>query len=266
MNKILLLCACTLIAMIACAQSTCAPLCNPHNVCTPCTSQPNNNYGVTFIFKNGYFYPQDCVMRNIFDRCGSKGTYWIEGAARFPLLNNLKIEASGSYTHKKGMALNGNECIDFKMPTCAIAITYLFQFKKSIDLKYKFYRANYCNSWDYFFERLSFFVGGGLRLFFYSERNGSAYVAQRVDKTTVGGMVNAGLEIDLWKGLFLDLFVDYNFGKVDLDRNDLCNTCNPCCTPCAPTTTVPCTTCCPSCCFDLNVGGVIGGIGIGYRF
>jgi len=231
----------------------CAPVCNPCNICKPCAANPcNDDYGIAFTIKNGFFYPQDCVLREIFDRCNGKGGYWVEGAMRYNFWRDLNVELSGSYFSKKGIALCGNEYTKVKLPTFGLGLKYFFMCKD-------YYNCDSC--WN----RLSFFVGGGLRVFFYKERNGSPYVAQCVDKTTVGGMVNAGLEIDLYKGLFLDLFVDYNFGKVDLDRNDLCNTCNPCCNP-TPTSSTQCTSCCPSCCFDLKVGGVVGGIGLGYKF
>ena len=109
-------------------------------------------------------------------------------------------------------------------------------------------------------------------------------------------MVNAGVEINLTQCFFMDLFVDYNFGKLKLSQANLlkcskscsdpcnpcttensncCNPCNPCttnnsncCNPCNPCTTdsTDCGSCCPSCCFDLKLGGVVAGIGLGYKF
>jgi len=209
-------------------------------------------------FKNGYFYPQECTLREIFDRSGGKGGYWVEGAARCRFWKGMNVEASGSYFKRKGYALCGTECTEVKIPTLGLGLKYFFNC------------ADFCDDCSDCCKRFSLFLGAGLRVFFYRERNSSPFVIQCVDKTTVGGMVNFGIEVDIWKGLFLDLFVDYNFRKLSLGRGDFCNSCgsccNPCCTPCTTTSSASFDSCCPSCCFDIHVGGVVGGIGLGYKF
>lgn len=212
--------------------------------------------------KNGYFYPQECVLREIFDRSGGKGGYWVEGAVRCRVWKGLNVEASGSYFKHDGCALCGTECTEVKIPTLGLGLKYFFNC------------ADFCDDCSDWCKRFSLFLGAGLRVFFYRERNGSPYVIQCVDKTTVGGMVNFGIEIDVYKGLFIDLFVDYNFKKLNIDCNDCnscCNSCcdpscTPCCTPCTTTSSTSCGFCCPSCRFDIHVGGVVGGVGIGYKF
>jgi len=238
----------------------------------------NEKYGVALTVKNGYFYPQEDVLRDIFDRNGSKGGYWVEGALRYNFWKGLNVEASGSYFKRKGYALcspcsttccdtsccctpcwtcttnscnnccSSCECTEVKIPTFGLGLKYFFECTKHIE----------------------FFVGAGLRLFFYHEQNYSPYVQQCVDKTVPGGMVNAGIEFNVYKGFFIDIFADYNFGKLNLDCcNNSCypcttcdtccvSNCNPCCSPCSP--------CCSSCAYDIHVGGFVGGIGIGYKF
>jgi len=178
--------------------------------------------GIAFTLKNGYFVPQEKVLRDIFDRKGGVGGYWVEGAVRYEFWKKLNAELSGSYFERKGIALCGNECTEVKIPTLGLGLKYFFE----------------CNNW------LSFFLGGGLRVFFYREKNYSQYVQQCVNETVAGGMVNLGVEFDVYKGLFIDLFADYNGGKTNLN----------------------CNKCCSSSCCDINVGGFVGGIGLGYKF
>jgi len=99
----------------------------------------------------------------------------------------------------------------------------------------------------------------GLRVFFYREENNSRFVPRCVKKETAGGVVNAGFECKVWKGLLVDLFVDYHFKKLHFDcyvpySNNTVNNDNA-----RPY-------CCPSCVFDIHLGGVVAGIGIGYEF
>lgn len=202
-------------------------------------NEANYNWAITI--KNGYFYPQDKVLRNIFDRCGNKGGYWIEGAVRYNLWKKLDIEASGSYFSKKGKALCGTECTKVKIPTFGLGLKYFFNFG---DL----------SSNSDFLDKLSVFLGAGLRVFFYREKNGSCYVKRCYKKTTVGGMVNFGFEFDVHKDFFIDLFFDYNFKKL----KPCCN--NNCCNVNVNGT------CCPSCFADLHLGGLVAGIGLGYKF
>lgn len=215
--------------------------------------------------KNGYFYPQECILREIFDRCGGKGGYWVEGAFRYRFWKGLNAEVSGSYFKHDGIALCGCECTEVKIPTLGLGLKYFCE----------------CH------ERVEIFVGAGLRVFFYRERNCSPYVCQCVDETTVGGMVNVGVEFNVYKGFFIDLFADYNFKKLcpDCCNNccgpcgtsccgsscetcctPCCSPCGTCCNPCGTSCGSPCGMCCPSCCYEIHVGGFVGGIGIGYKF
>jgi len=219
--------------------------------CTPCCDPCDDCYGLAFTVKNGFYYPQDCTLRNIFDRKSSKGGYWVEGAFSYNFWKGLNAEVSGSYFSHKGIALCGTECTEVKLPTFGLGLKYFLR------------PADWCDCCcNNCFERVSFFIGGGLRLFFYRERNSSPYVIQCIDKTVTGGMVNFGVEFDVWRCFFIDLFVDYNFAKLNLDRNDVC--CTPCCNPCTQSTA--CGFCCPSCCYDLKLGGVVAGIGLGVKF
>jgi len=228
--------------------------------------EKENRWAVTL--KNGYFYPQDCNLRNIFCRCGNKGGYWVEGALRYNMWKGLDIEASGSYFKKDGKALCGNDCTTVRIPTFGLGLKYFFNLG---DIK---------NSDSKFLDKLYFFLGAGMRIFFYKEKNCSCYVQQCVKETKVGGMVNVGFEYDLPKNFFLDLFFDYNFKEFKPCCNDCCCN-NSCCTPCCSSSccnTCCNTNCCNNCCnsidgsscpscFDcLKIGGLVVGLGIGYKF
>jgi len=202
------------------------------------SEEEKDEYGLAFTLKNGYFYPQENVLREIFARSGGKGGYWIEGAIHYNFWKGLNVEASGSYFKHKGLALCGCESVEVKIPTFGLGLKY-------------FWKAH---------ERIELFAGAGLRTFFYHEKNGSSYVIQCVDKIRVGGMVNAGIEFNVYKGLFVNLFVDYNIGKLNSKCNNSCNACNTCCS------TTQCGSCVPSCCYSIHIGGVVGGIGLGYKF
>jgi len=213
-------------------------------------------HGVAITLKNGYFYPQEEVLRNIFDRCGGKGGYWVEAAVRYNFWKGMNVEASGSYFRRDGIALGGAECTEVKIPTLGLGLKYFWEVNRHVEL----------------------FVGAGLRIFFYRERSNVQNVIQCVDKTTAGCMVNIGIEFNVYKGFFIDLFVDYNFGKLNFDScNCDSSSCNPCCDPCCNScvsscststccSTNQCTQCCPSSCFDIHIGGVVGGVGLGYKF
>ena len=194
--------------------------------------------------KNGVFCSQDSCLRRIFDGAGSKVGYWFEGAARWRFWNNLNLEVSGSYFKHLGRDLSCSRYTEVKIPTFGLGIKYFFECDKFFDC---------CDS---FWNRFSPFIGCGLRVFFYDESNQDLFVNPCVKERVVGGMINAGVEIDVYKGLFIDLFVDYVGAKV-----------KPCCSKklCASNSVLN-NLCCPSSAHDLNIGGVVIGAAIGYKF
>jgi len=212
--------------------------------CNKLQGDAEYNWAVTI--KSGYFYPQEKILRNIFDRCGGKGGYWLEGAVRYNIFKYLDIEASGSYFNREGRALYGNECTKVKIPTIGFG------------LKYFFTQIDFYNGEGKYENRWSFFLGSGLRVFFYRENNTSPFVLNCVKKTTVGGMVNLGFEFRVWKKLFLDLFMDYNVKKLHLNRKNLCNS--------SYRLAGDNCLCFPSCTHDIHLGGLVSGIGLGYSF
>jgi len=225
----------TIIFLLSSANLSALLDCNSY--CDPC----DNCCGIAVTVKNGFFYPQD----------GNKGGYWVEGACSYTLWNALNAEASGSYFNHKRFVICNNRCSEVKLLTLGFGLKYFFCPAT--------WSENCCGN---FFERFTFFVGGGLRLFFYHELDNSAYAIQWLDKTVPGGMINLGIEFDILECMFIDLFVDYNIAKATPKDGDVC--CAPCCNPCT-TQNVDCYPCCP-CISELNLCGVVAGIGLGVKF
>lgn len=303
---------CLLLPYATIIARDCRPECEEIDYCcstrskcecvTPCCDYDDEccNCGCWgFTFKNGFFYPQDSLLRNIFNRCGRKGGYWVEGAMRYNFWRGLNVEVSGSYFKHRGIALCGDDCCRIRCSSksctsCCSSSAYTTTTSTSstacqcgcectqvklptvgVGLKYFF---DCCDCW-------SFFVGGGLRVFFYKERNYSPYVAD-VKKNQVGAMVTAGVEFDLCHCVFLDIFVDYNYAKIKPCDKDRCSTDKCCATSSCSTSsttsgsccgqsyvsykktssTDPCGECCTQTCCDLKIGGVVIGAGLGLKF
>ena len=56
-----------------------------------CCTGHAHEHGWMLALKQGYFIPQDKTLRSIFDGCGSKGGYFVEGAVRYKV-SSLKKE------------------------------------------------------------------------------------------------------------------------------------------------------------------------------
>ncbi len=199
-----------------------------------CSTTETNEYNFkdekkcAFSIKNGYFYPQEGILRKIFSKTGSEGGYWFEGAFRWQFWRTLNVEVSGSYFRRSGKSLGSNICTEIKLPTMGLGLKY-------------------------FFEDLPFYIGGGLRLFFYSEKNNSTYVIRRLKKTVPGAMISFGFEFNPYKELFLGLSIEYNNAKFKP-------------TFCISIENEPCTSCRPSKIHSIDIGGLVSGIELSYRF
>lgn len=176
---------------------------------------------VTFMLKNGYFYPQGKRLRSIVH-----GGYWVEGAALYDLHRGLNIEAAGSFFSKKG----SDKKTKITIPTFGLGLKYFWRHDTTIRL----------------------FLGIGGRIFFYKEKNNSHYIVPSIKKTLVGGILNAGVSFNPYKGLLIDLFADYTFAKVPR-KNRYC-------------TGNEISNCTPSKTYQTNIGGLIAGVGVGYTF
>jgi hypothetical protein len=199
-----------------------------------CTNYAHEHNWIASL-KQGYFIPQEKILRDIFNGHGSKGGYFIEGALRYNVWNCLYVELNGSYFEHKGRALvttissdntykncsSCSECVDFKMPTVGLGLKYYWWFRNDI----------------------SFFLGGGLKGFFVHIKNDSLYVPHHDNQSSAGGFIHTGFLFNIHKGFSLELFADYLGSRIKC--------------PWQTNTSLR---------YKLNVSGFAGGIGLDYSF
>lgn len=253
--------------------------------------------------KQGYFYPQDKLLRQMFKFRGSKGGYMVEGDLRWRFWKGFNLELNGSYFSHEGCSLvtsfasTDTTCGCNPSGSCcnACSTTCNTNSCNPCDCNY---RAGECIKYrlgtiglslKYYFElcRHEWFVpylGAGVKMFAINIKNGSSYVPACDRRRTAGGVVHGGFLFRFCRHFFADLFVDY------LARSykccDSCNTCssacntgcNPSCTSsaknCNTCCTTNCTSTCNSCCTSgcnnnsscLKLGGLFAGVGIGFEF
>lgn len=251
-------------------------------------------YRWSFELKQGYFYPQDKLLRDMFKFRGSKGGYMVELDARWRFWKGFNLELNGSYFSHNGCALvtsmlstNTNCCCDPCGTSCnSCNVTCNSNCCSSCDCNY---RAGECVKYKlgtvglslkYYFELcrhdwLVPYLGAGLKLFVVNINNGSPYVQQCETYKKVGGAIHAGMLFRICGGFFADLFVDYLARSIKCGNSckDSCSSnCSTNCGSCCPTS---CNTSCNSCCNNacgkdscprLKIGGVFAGVGIGYQF
>lgn len=98
----------------------------------------------------------------------------------------------------------------------------------------------------YWGNSFAFYGSAGPRLFMMLLHNDSTFVRSEDNQVAIGGGFSAGLwifPVPWVRDLFLDLFADYSWKNmgIDKDENSSFN-------------------------FDVNVSGITGGLGLGYRF
>jgi hypothetical protein len=250
-------------------------------------------YDWTFELKQGYFHPQDKLLRNMFKFRGSKGGYMVEGDVRWRFWKGFNLELNGGYFSHKGSALvtsmvssTTNCCCDPCGMSCnSCNVTCNSNCCSSCDCNY---RAGECIKYKlgtvglslkYYFELcrhdwLVPYLGGGLKLFLVSINNDSLYVKQCEHYKKLGGAIHAGLLFRICRGFFADLFVDYLGRSIKCGNN--CDSCrSDCSTNCGSCCQTTCNTDREKCCngksgkdngLRLKIGGVFAGVGIGYAF
>lgn len=227
------------------------------------------------VLKNAYFIPQSDVLRDIFKRGGhTSGGYWVEGDVRCDIWDwdcggKILLEASGSYFQHHGKALVLPKCVELTQPLCDEKTKVQIP---TFGLGLKYFWSFINEDCHRVLTDASLFIGGGMRVFFYREHDYSPYVPRLVKKNTVGGMVDGGIQMKLCDRWLIELSLDYNFKKLEFKCTSTCNNscnnnCNDKCNKfdCCITPTLP-NTSCPSARCDLNIGGAVIGIGLGYQF
>lgn len=289
---------CELAELDCCQDCYCGNFdCGCSKECDCCFDSCNDYcYDWAVELKQGYFYPQDRYLRDMFKFRGSKGGYMVEGAARWRFWRGFNLELNGSYFSRQGCALvtsltsTGTNC---SCNPCGVScnscnVTCNANCCSSCDCNY---RAGECVKYKlgtaglslkYYFELCQHdwlvpYLGAGAKLFLVRINNCSPYVCPCEHYRKVGGVVHAGLLCRICSGFFADIFMDYLGKSINYGNccNNSCNvSCNSCCdsycnTNCSSKCCV--NSCCDcdcndACCPKLKVGGIFAGIGIGYEF
>jgi hypothetical protein len=98
----------------------------------------------------------------------------------------------------------------------------------------------------YFHPRIAVYAGAGPRLVMMMMKNHSPFVRGDDNEIGIGGGFDAGVwlfPIPKWKNVFLDLFADYSWKKMKIEPDEI-----------------------SSDDFDVDVGGISAGLGLGVRF
>lgn len=223
-------------------DSIAQPCCNQTEIkecgCRSCCA-----YGWSFLIKQGYFYPQEKCLRDIFQCAGSRGGYYLEADMRYNFCKGFNIEIDGSYFSHKGCSVVyaydfvcsntliecqqtqecGYSCGDpvcFKAPAIGFGLKYIY---------------DPC-CW------LGILIGGGFKVFFVSVDTQYPFIISHQSSYAPGFYVQTGLQFNPCGGLLIEVFADYMYGR-------MCSN--------------------SSCCsnnYKVNVGGFATGVGLGYKF
>lgn len=197
----------------------------------------------SLMIKQGYFYPQEESLRNIFRCRGTRGGYYIEADMRYHFCAGFNIEINGSYFSHKGCSLicaydficsNGISICQSKQKTKFLCGDQLCFRNPAIGFGLK-YIYDYCYS-------MSFLCGIGIKLFFVAIDTQYPYVLSHESKFAPGIYIQTGIMTNPCMGFLLEFFADYLYGHMGSGL-----------------------TCCSNS-YAINVGGLVMGIGLGYRF
>jgi hypothetical protein len=173
-----------------------------------------------FEVQPGYYLFTDADMRQFYDN----GGFTIRGEFGYKFWGPLMVWIDGSYFQKDGHALGGTEKLKFMLATITLGL-----------------KAHW-----YLHPRVAFYVGAAPRLFMLKNHNDSPFVRSVDNEIGVGGGFDAGFwffPIPQWDNLFLDLFADYSWKKMQIEEDEISSLDN-----------------------DINCSGTTFGLGLGIRF
>ena len=227
----------------------CAYKCDHECTCdSPCTCDTTcSNWQV--MFKQGYFYPHDKSLRCMFKNgCHHPGGYYLEGDLRYGLFCGLFLELSGSWFRQKGCSLVCVKSTTVRTSTATPATTTQPAAKTlTYGERFIYKLPTFGFGVKYFYDLcdncLNIFAGIGGKVFFMRERADYCGCCRCDKSNTVGGYVGGGLQWTPFCGFTFEPFVDYMFKKTSNKKAPKCSV---------------------SRCLEL--GGVVAGIGIGYKF
>lgn len=160
---------------------------------------------VTIEFKGIHFSPSEKAFKDIY----GGGTMY-GGEVSIDIWKNLAVWLGGSYFARKGELTFTKEGTKLTITPIGIGIKYSFPIVKMIDI----------------------YAGVGANYYSYKEENPIG----KADKGGLGAVVKTGFQVNVFKGVIIDLFFNYTNCKI------------------RPAD------------FKINIGGTEVGAGLGYRF
>ena len=138
-----------------------------------------------------YFRPSSHILREIY------GKGWVDYKVELngPVSSchwfweKISVFGDVSYLHKTGHSLGGH----YKTEITIVPISLGLKWVQPIGCATRFY------------------LGAAPRYFFLRIHDHLSVVKEKINKNGLGGMAITGFNFDLWKGLYLDLFVSYSF-------------------------------------------------------
>lgn len=150
--------------------------------------------------KAGYFYPTDHKFRKIYS---GGGVYGME--VSYEALCNVYAWGSVNYFSQDGRSYQeGPDTVDIDTNRTSIEIVPL-----GFGLKYLY---NSCYG--------DFYVAAGPLATHMHIKDHSPFVIQRINKWGWGGTVKLGANFDLCDNLYLNVFSDYSYMKMDFHYTD----------------------------------------------
>lgn len=166
--------------------------------------------------KFSYFYPQSSTIRDVYGDGGINYQF----AFSYFVWKGLAVKASVDYFTKDGSSSDGTSTSIRIIP---ISLGPMYAYRTGI---------------------FSFYGGLGMRYFFAKIDNESIYVSNKSDGNGMGGYAEIGTLIRIASRVYVDVFADYGYKKLNLSS-----------TPYPNVTTS-----------SLQVGGLNVGAGIGFKF
>jgi len=142
--------------------------------------------------KAALFRPSSDRFRNIYSTDGLYG-----GEISCQVWRNLFLFGSGSYFHTSGTSIGGKSKTKITFVPLAVGVKQFFTFKT-----------------------VSLYVGGGVVDAYMHIKDNSPYVIQHTSKWKMGWLAKVGANFNLNTRLFLDLFSEYYFVKVNFHDTD----------------------------------------------
>ncbi len=138
--------------------------------------------------KAGYFFFLNPTMQKIYDGDGID----LQLSGSYPIRRDLHFYASLEYLEKFGHSLNGGQATHLQVAPISIGLKPIYPLTRFTD----------------------FYLTAGPRYFIVRVHNDSPYVDNDLRSDGWGGFANIGFLSELYRGLTINLFSEWSYGKV----------------------------------------------------